>query len=58
MQVNIIDLGIWLALPITDSLLDIRFELPDAVSPMDLGISNDTRNLGIAIQSIIVSEQK
>lgn len=58
MQVNIIDLGIWLALSITDSLLDIRFELPDAVSPMDLGISDDTRNLGIAIQSIIVSEQK
>ncbi|NPV72683.1 MAG: sulfatase-like hydrolase/transferase, partial [Pelotomaculum sp.] len=42
---------------ITDSLLEINFELPNAVSPAELNIGNDPRSLGIAVKSIIISEK-
>ncbi|KJS12091.1 MAG: hypothetical protein VR67_11515 [Peptococcaceae bacterium BRH_c8a] len=43
---------------ITDSSLKITFELPDAISPLELKISEDSRVLGIAMHSIIISEKK
>lgn len=42
---------------ITNNLLEIMFELPNAVSPMELNVSNDKRTLGIAVQSISLSEK-
>ncbi len=42
---------------ITNTLLELIFELPNAVSPMELNVSDDTRSLGIAVQSISLSEK-
>lgn len=39
-----------------DDWLELYFELPDAVSPEQLKISNDPRKLGIAVSSITISE--
>jgi hypothetical protein len=39
-----------------NSLLKITFELPDAISPKELRISDDPRTLGIGVQSIIITE--
>lgn len=39
---------------IKNSVLEISFELPDAASPSELKISNDSRTLGIAVQSITI----
>lgn len=39
---------------ITSSSLLLRFELPDACSPAQLGVSEDRRRLGIAFQSIVI----
>ena len=39
---------------ITGSSLLLRFELPDACSPAQLGVSEDRRRLGIAFQSIVI----
>lgn len=41
---------------IDNSMLYITFELPDAVSPLELGVSEDPRKLGIAFRSISLSE--
>lgn len=41
---------------ISDSLLKINFELLDACSPSELNISNDNRTLGIALQSIVITQ--
>ncbi|MFZ3171885.1 MAG: sulfatase-like hydrolase/transferase [Carboxydocellales bacterium] len=43
---------------VIDSKLVVSFELPDAVSPKVLKISNDSRNLGIAMVSVSVLEKK
>ncbi|MDA8235136.1 MAG: hypothetical protein M0Z31_10120 [Clostridia bacterium] len=43
---------------VTDPLLKISFEMPDATSPLAAKINNDPRNLGIAVQTIIISEKK
>jgi len=37
--------------------LNITFELPDAASPLELGVSKDSRKLGLAIKSINLSEK-
>lgn len=42
---------------IPNSLLEINFELPDAISPVELKINNDPRILGLAVQSVILSEK-
>jgi hypothetical protein len=31
-----------------------KFDLPDAISPLDAGVSNDTRNLGIKVFEISI----
>jgi len=43
---------------ITGSLLDITFEIPDAMSPKEMGLNNDERILGIAVESIVISEKE
>jgi hypothetical protein len=37
--------------------LKMSFELPDAVSPADLGVSNDSRILGLGVRTIKISEK-
>lgn len=39
------------------SILEIKFELPNAASPKELGISNDSRKLGIALKSFTIREK-
>ena len=34
----------------------ISFELPDAVSPMELNENEDSRRLGLAMRSIVLTE--
>ncbi len=36
----------------SSNLIRIKFELPDAISPKDLGLSNDPRDLGVSIKTI------
>ena len=39
-----------------DNYIRISFELPDAISPIESGISDDLRILGIAIKEMTISE--
>lgn len=39
---------------ISESFLEVRFDLPDAVTPRDLGIGDDNRKLGIALYNILI----
>lgn len=32
----------------------VRFEIPNAVSPAELGVSSDTRTLGLSIRKVII----
>lgn len=41
---------------VEDGNLRLVFELPDAVSPSDLGTGTDIRQLGIALESIVLKE--
>jgi len=43
---------------IKNSLSEVSFEMPGAVSPQELNISNDARSLGVAMRSIILSQQQ
>jgi hypothetical protein len=40
-----------------DSHVTITFELPDAVRPADLGVSEDHRMLGVAVRSLVLTER-
>lgn len=40
------------------SLMEIVFELPDAVSPKEVGLSEDGRTLGIAVQSVTLNNER
>jgi len=51
-KINILIPNEWLKGP----KLIIDFELPNAISPKKLGISEDSRELGIALQSLTLSE--
>jgi len=42
----------------TANVLKVEFKTPDAVSPQSLGISGDTRVLGVAFRSITLAEAK
>ncbi len=39
------------------SVAELNFKLPDAISPAKLGVSADTRNLGIMVNSITLTEK-
>lgn len=41
---------------ISDGILNITFELPDAISPVELGTSKDIRVLGLAVKSVAIDE--
>jgi hypothetical protein len=41
---------------LTDSKIDLRFEFPDAVSPAEMKIGNDSRILGVAMKNIVLTE--
>mgnify|MGYP001396370092 CR=1 FL=1 len=41
---------------VTESILNIKFELPDAISPAELNIGDDQRMVGIAMRSIVITE--
>ena len=43
--------------PPQDGKLDLEFELPDAVSPKALGLSEDSRNLALALKSIVFTQE-
>lgn len=43
-------------MPLKEPNLKISFELPDAASPSDLGISSDSRKLTLAMKNIKLSE--
>lgn len=40
-----------------DKCYDIEILLPQAISPKDLGMSNDERKLALAIKSVVISER-
>ena len=42
---------------IFDDLIEIVFELPDATSPSEHGISNDSRKLGIALRTMRLQDK-
>ncbi|MHB8205413.1 MAG: ArnT family glycosyltransferase, partial [Desulfomonilaceae bacterium] len=44
------------AAAIKDSMLDLTFEFPDAASPKDYNLSEDSRKLGLAFQSVIITK--
>lgn len=37
---------------VVDSVVELTFELPDAISPADAGVSTDPRKLGVGLRSI------
>ena len=39
---------------VKDGRLNLRFELPDAKSPKDLGKSGDVRTLGLAMKKLVI----
>lgn len=41
---------------IQEGRLNLRFELPDAKSPKELGMSEDVRTLGLAMGKLVISE--
>jgi len=41
----------------SDGIIDVDFELPDAVSPMQLGISGDPRQLALALKTITFTQE-
>jgi hypothetical protein len=41
---------------IKDSVLDLAFEFPDAASPKDYNLNLDSRKLGLAFQSLTITE--
>lgn len=43
---------------IDETLMEIVFELPDAASPAEVGISEDRRTLSIAMRTIILSDYR
>lgn len=43
---------------IKDEICNLHFELPDAISPQELKMSDDYRELGLMIQKITISESR
>ncbi len=43
---------------VEDGSLYLRFELPDAVSPKDMGTGPDTRNLALSMEEITISAEE
>ena len=41
---------------INDEKITLTFELPDAISPAELGMSKDVRELALAVASIVLTE--
>lgn len=40
---------------IEEGKLTLKFELPDAISPKEIGMSEDARTLGLAMRSLKIS---
>ena len=41
-----------------DGVLDIKFDLPDAISPYELGVSQDERVIALAFNSMVIRTAK